>query len=637
MRKYRFVLSLLISITHILFAKDGDYAVSKISPLLLVNANAVVRLEELRFEYNNTTNAVFTNHYVITILNENADYFAEMSEYYNKLRDISSIEGILYDALGNEMKRLKNKDINDLSGVGNNDLMDDYRKKEHNFFCKSYPYTIEYSIVTRYRSTMFFPGWYPQGSSRLAVEQSKMTYVFPKDYTIRYKMFNYSGNPAATSEGNKNILTWSIANLTAIKREIFSPKWNQLTTSVIFAPTKFEIQGYEGNMNSWKEYGDFSFKLKQGRDQLPDNVKQKVHALTDTEPDSYKKIQLLYEYMQKNTRYISIQLGIGGWQPFEASFVAQKGYGDCKALTNYMYSLLKEAGITSKYALIKAGSNESDINIDFPSSQFNHVILCVPDKKDSIWIECTSQTLTAGYLGDFTDNRHALIVDSAASKIVLTPKYTAAQNVQARIIKAQLITDANLNLSSITNYAYLKEDDLHGMVNNLSKEKIKEYLDKKLNFPTYEVNSFKYEEEKSRAPIMKETLQLLVSNYATITGKRLFVTPNMMSRIPQYFAKEEVRKNDIVINDEFTETDSVELEIPAGYELETTIKELNENGKYGTYNCAIKMLGNKIIYTRKFIQNSGHFPVTEYKDIAAFYDKIYKADRSRIVLVKNEN
>src|SRR5207244_663743 len=104
---------------------------------------------------------------------------------------------------------------------------------------------------------------------------------------------------------------------------------------------------------SWQELGKFQVQLNSGRDKLPDAVKQTVHQLTDQISDPKEKVRILYEYLQRNTRYISIQLGIGGFQPFDASFVASKSYGDCKALSNYMYSLLKEANIKSCYTQIK--------------------------------------------------------------------------------------------------------------------------------------------------------------------------------------------------------------------------------------------------------------------------------------------
>lgn len=617
-------------------AGEGEYAVSKIAPALLKNANAVLRIEEQRFEFINPGKAVYKNRYVITVLNENGDYWAEFSEYYDKFQKIESIEGILYDAAGNQLKKIKTKDTEDLSGVADFSLIDDNRVKRHNFYRRVYPYTVEYITEMEYSSTLFFPKWVPQSREMLSVEKSSMCMVAPVNYQYRHKAYNYNGTPVKTTEKDKVVTLWSAKDMPAILREPYSPLWHELTTVVIFGPADFEVEDYKGNMASWSDFGKFVYALKQGRDVLPDNIKQQVHQLTDGVGDTKKKIAILYEYLQKNTRYISIQLGIGGWRPFDAKFVATKAYGDCKALTNYMFSMLKEVGISSSYALIRAGANAGYITDDFPSQQFNHVILCVPGVKDTTWLECTSQTLPSGYLSDFTCNRYALLVDENGGHLVRTPVYGLKENQQQRKIKAVLDNAGTLTVNAVTRYSGLQQDDIHGLINNLSKDKVKEHLQEQLDFATYDISSFAYSEERTSFPAIIETLYIIASNYANITGKRLFILPNIMTRNNGKLAADEERKYDIIFNIEYRDVDSVEITIPEGYSAESVPQDVSVTTKFGKYNCSVKFSGNKLLYSRSTERYAGRYPAKEYTDLVKFYETTYKADRNRVVLVKEE-
>jgi Domain of Unknown Function with PDB structure (DUF3857) len=634
----RLIVVLLFSLFYMAAdAGDGEYAVSKIAPAFLKNANAVLRLEELRYEIINPGKGVFKNHYVITVLNENGDYWAEFSEYYDKHRKIESIEGALYDAAGKQLKKIKTKDAEDISGVSESSLIDDNRVKRHNFYHRIYPYTIEYTAEIEYNSTLFFPTWVPQGKDKLSVEKSSICIVSPADYTFRYKEFNYTGVPVKTTEKDNKIATcWSVKNMPSIGNEIYSPHWHELTTMVIFGPTAFGIDDYKGSMTNWLEFGKFVYALKQGRDVLPDNIKQQVHQLVNGIGDVKKKIAILYEYLQKNTRYVSIQLGIGGWQPFDAKFVATKAYGDCKALTNYMYSILKEAGIPSLYTLIKAGANAGYITDDFPSQQFNHVILCVPLANDTMWLECTSQTLSAGYLGDFTCNRFALLVAEDGGHLVRTPFYGVNENQQQRKINAVLDREGTLTVNASTRYSGLQQDDIHGLINNLSKDKVKEYLHEQLDFATYSIGGFNYTEEKKSLPVVTESLDITVSNYANITGKRLFIMPNIMTRNNRKLAADEERKYDLVLTADYRDVDSVEIILPEGYTAESIPPDVSLINKFGKYNCSVQLSGNKLVYYRSVERNAGRFPAKEYAELVKFYEATYKADRNKVVLVKNE-
>lgn len=619
-------------------AADGEYSFLKIPAALLKGANAVKRLEQISFEIVNPGEAILRKKYAITVLNEKGDQHAAFVEYYDKLHVIRNIEGALFDMMGKELKRLKNKQVIDATGSDDNNLADDNRRKFHQFYHKTYPYTVEYEVEVKYEGTLFFPFWLPREDEHYAVQQSSISIISDPDYIVRYRAFKYEGNPLEGKSGrNKKTLTWEVKDQPAIALEYAAPGWLELNTSVLFGPTEFEIEKYRGRMDSWQDFGKFVQTLKAGRDKLPDPVKQKVQELTAGINDPREKIARLYHYLQKNTRYISIQLGIGGWQPFDAAYVAGKSYGDCKALTNYMYSLLKEAGIRSVYTLVKAGRGARNILADFPSQQFNHVILCVPLPNDTVWLECTSQTMPPGYLGDFTCDRDVLLVDeNGGSKLVRTPKYGLQENTQLRKIQAELDAEDNLAVKSFTTYGGLQQDDYHDLIHSLSRDKVKEMLHEQLDFATYEVSGFEYTEKPGKLPLVEEKLDILVSNYATITGKRLFIVPNVMTRTYRRLTPDEDRKFDIVLSFEYLDEDSVEIRIPKGYTPESVPQDLVIKSPFGEYNCSVKVEGNLIRYHRRIAHKSGRFPPAAYAELVKFYDAMYKADRQKIVLVKNE-
>jgi hypothetical protein len=633
--RYSFSILVLALLSAFPVKAADDFSVSRIPAHLFKNANAVVRVDELEFEIINKGRTVQRSRYVITILNEKADGFASFSEYYTKHRKINHLEGFLYDAAGKQLSKLKMKDAQDLSLTDEGTLADDNRMKQFGFSYRVYPYTVEFISEVEQTSTLFFPTWVGQPGELVSVQSSWVSVTSPLDYQYRFKSFNYKGEPATQRDSKTKTDTWKVTDLAAFKREPYSPLMHEYVPTVILGPTDFKVEDYEGNMSSWIEFGKFVNTLRSGRDELPENVKGTVRELTRDLPDAISKIKVLYQYLQKNTRYISIQLGIGGWQPFDAKFVASKAYGDCKALANYMYSLLKEVSIPSYYALVKAGARQNFLNVDFPSQQFNHVILCVPLAKDTVWLECTSQSLPAGYLGDFTNDRPALLISEKGGEMVMTKRYPFTENLQARRIDAVLDESSGLNLKVATNYSGLQMDNVHGLINSLSKEKIREYLQEGLDFPTYDISSFSYKERKSFDPAISEELEIKVSSYATQTGKRIFIVPNVMNRWSRRLTSSEERKFDVVLTQGFQDVDSITIEIPQGYSAESIPAELNLKTPFGVYASKTLVEGNKIIYYRRFIHHEGRFPAASYNELVKFYEQVYKADRSKLVLVRN--
>jgi hypothetical protein len=613
-----------------------SYNVLLIPDSLKKNAEVVVRADEQLMEIKSPGKAVVRQHHAYTIMNEAGAKYAEYVSRYDKFTSINYITCTLYDAFGKELKRVKKKDMQDVSGSDQSSLMVDSRYKQFDFYYRTYPYTVDFDEEDDIDGILDFDDWVPLPAPFISVQDSKYVITAPKDYLVRYRQLNYSLKPAVIENGEKKIYTWEAKNLAAVSNEGNAPAWREITPYIMFAPSDFEAEGYKGNMSTWQDYGKFLYQLIKGRDILPDNIKAKVHELTDGVKDDRQKVYVLYDFLQKNSRYISIQLGIGGLQPFDATYVATKKYGDCKALSNYMVSLLKEAGIKGKYVEVRSGKGAPQMIEDFPSFQSDHVIACVPFAQDTIWLECTSQTEAPGFMGDFTGDRKAIMIDEEGAHIVSTPRYTVADNLQSRSVAAAIDADGNLDAQVNTHFTGIQQQLPRALIYEVSKDWREKYLNRAINLPTYQVDKSRYDEEKGKLPAVNEYLHITSPSYASVTGKRLFIAPNLFNKTGTKYSADSIRKYDIVFNEAYRDIDSITIKIPDGYTPEAMPQNVQLESRFGKYRTSVKVEGNKIEYYRLEEKSRSRFPASDYPELVKFQDQVYKADRARIVLVKKD-
>ncbi len=619
---------------HLQAEKKVKYAYDQIPANLLKNSNAVIREDISTFELINAGKGKSYVKYAVTILNKRADHFAEIYFFYDgKSFNNSLINGSIYNEYGKLIKELKNKEIEDYA-AGGSSFVTDTRIKYFDLRYPEYPYTIEYEIESTDNGILSIPGWIPFSKFNVSSEKSSLEITVPDGYNFRFKEENMETCVKENVENEKRIFSWNFGSFEALIREPKMPNISYILPKVITAPSDFEMEGYKGSMADWASFGKWEKMLNEGRDELPNIYKAQIKEVVGTAQSRTEKIKKIYEYLQSNTRYISIQLGIGGWQSFPAEDVASKGYGDCKALSNYMKAMLKVVDIESYYTLVKAGRNAINIDKEFTRNQFNHMILCVPNYQDTIWLECTSQDNPFGYLGTFTSDRDVLVINDNGGNIAHTKVYNQEDNRQ--IQKANMILhengSADVNISvACTGLQY----DNYSELLDLGEEKQKKWLYENLDLSSFNLLDFKFDQKKQFIPEVSANVNVSIKRYASVSGKRLFIQPNILNKWKKIAIPQKERKYNFVLKYPSIDIDTIQIEIPKNYHLEYIPEKISISSPFGVYESHIKSEEGKIIYLRKYSQVKGNFPPEEYINFVKFINKVEKADRAKLVLVKS--
>lgn len=600
------------------------YAVSNISDSLRDNASAVIRYDSTEIKVDNLNMVKLKRKYAITILKEEASVLGNINEWYDNQSKINDITGSFYDAEGTLIKTLKKRDIIDRSSYGLTfEFNSDNRLKIYSFSHNNYPYTVVYEIEKTIKTTFFIPSWDPQINHYCALETANLQISFPENINIRVNELLFPATTVRSSNTDKGIITksWKIENLSAFDIQPLSTEENYIKPTLIFASNQFDLMGHKGSMETWKKFGQFYYELNDGRDQLPDATKIKVKELIKNDTSIIQKVQTLYEYMQQNTRYVADEFGLAGWQTIDANYVCTKGYGDCKGLTNYLRALLKEAGIPSYITLINAGKNYYKVNPQFPNSNFNHVILCVPNNKDTIWVESTSAYNRAGYLGSFTENRSALLCTENGGYLITTPEYGKGKTFLYRTAKMNYNNSKKEQTVVLENtYSGLFQDDLLALLKTQNKEEIHKINNSKFPFPSYSLSQYDAQIKGSqRLPQIQENATLAVMGIVNKTDKRTFINLGWLSNPMKSIFQLEERTAPIVLLHSFIVRDSIYLYFTDDLKLEAAPTNVNMNFPFANLNCSFHQEKDHLLLVREYEQKAGTYKASFYTD----YQKMY--------------
>jgi hypothetical protein len=607
------------------------YSVATIPDSLKTNATGVIREYTRKYNLTNPNSGTIQIKKVITVLNKEGKSSADMIVQYDKNSIVTIKDITIYDSNGEKIKSIKLGDIDDHPAFGSSELYSQNRVKVYYPDYAEYPYTVAYEYEIRINNIISYGLWSPYSNYNISVQHAVYSFTYPSHIKINRKEVNISSKKAVVE--NKFICdTWEVFNLKAIEEEPMDISLVERIPCVYLMPSMLTYEKYKGSADNWNEFGQWMYSLYQGRDELSATEKTKIDLLVKDIPDTLVRIKTIYKYMQDRTRYVAVTLGIGGYQPFDAKTVFETGYGDCKALTNYMYSLLGYTGIKSFPALVAAGSYKVPVFKDFPNfSQFNHVILCVPFRGDTIWLECTNQKIPFGFLGDFTDNRDVLLIEKGGGQFAHTVLYKASDNL--RICTSEFVIDSTGKASSRikTILQGLQYDDIMGLL-NLNYDEQKKWLLSNSTLPSLQLTNFSIEE--TRLPIPSTTIieTSESKNFCTFSGNYMILSLNLINVQAPLKKMLKARYSDILINRSFVDYDTLVYKIPKNYKIETLPTGMTINSAFGSYITSVFEKEDEIVYIRKLIINEGRYKPSEYKNLFDFIQAVSKADNVKVIL-----
>ena len=621
-------LCLLAGAAH---AQEGPYAVNFIPDSLKKGAHAVVREDVESMVVTSPAKAVYKLHQVTTILDEQGKQYLEFGEYSNSFRKLEDAEITVYDAAGKQTQHIKQKQMITL-GYGE-DLVDDGMITTFEVTAPSYPISVQIDYTENFRGLERYPN-FDLDNTETSFQGAEFTLTVPQSMTPRYHDRHLTLQPViADKDKDLRSYTWKLGPTLAAPEEKGAP--SDYSPRIELAPTQFEYAGFPGDQSTWKQMGQWVYDLNKETYNLPDDSKAIYRQMVGGATTDREKARIIYDYLQKNFRYVSIQLGIGGLRSFPATFTEKKKYGDCKALSTYMCAALNAVGVKSYTALINAGEFEQPVDPTFPLDAFDHVILCIPQPSDSIWLECTGKYTDFGVLTGFTENRNALLITENGGVLVHTPNSTVQENANAYYTKVNLADDGSGKASvTMRNLGEYKVELISALYNE-NRDNQKRFLVETMDFP--QPDDFAITQGEKDSTVLKTGIDMTLEKVPEFTaGTKMFLNPRLYHIWHYKLPDVAHRTLDYYFASPFSITDTTCYQLPQGYVVDQLPGGESFANDYASYTSSYWYDAvQKCVYSRGVLTlNARRIPARDFTLVKQFFGHVIKEETEKIVINK---
>jgi hypothetical protein len=586
------------------------------------------------------------------ILRPSGRHYGTVVVSFNPPRSkVTSLHGWCIPAQGRDYE-VKDKDAVEASPpmVDGGELVSDVKVKVLRIPASDPGNIVAYEYEVEERPLVLEDNWVFQEES--PVRESHYSLQLPSGWEYRASWLNSpETKPTQSGSGPQ----WTVSDVKGIRSEEDMPPFSGVAGQMIvsfFPPGGPAANGF----TSWQQMGRWYVNLTSGRRDASPEIKQQVSLLTASATTPLAKMNAIAQFLQQDIRYVAIELGIGGFQPHAAPDVFLHRYGDCKDKVTLMSSMLHEIGIDSYYVLINTRRGSVTPEMPAHSDGFNHAILAIqlPDDVTDrsivatvhhprlgtvLFFDPTNELTPFGQIGGYLQANWGLLVTPDGGELVELPEEPAAMNSIERTAKLTLDPSGTLEGEvkevRVGDRARSQRQALRNVMEEAEKIKpIEMLLADSLSMFDIEKASVINLQQNDR-PFGFE-YSFSAPHYATSAGDLLLVRPRVLgSKALPLLETPEPRLFPIEFEGPARDTDSFEIALPPGYQVDDLPPPVDADFGFASYHSKSEVNGNVIRYTREFEVKQLSVPVSQAEELKKFYRIVASDERNTAVLKRS--